>query len=250
MLIKSRMNFEYTLLSKRKLQWFVDKNLVPGWHDPRFPTVRGIRRRGMTLHALKEYILMQGASKNTLLLTWDKIWAINKQTIDPVSPRHTAVEENHVVVEIIGGPAQPFTKEMPLHKKNADIGNKQTLFSNTLLLDKADVESLELGEELTLMDWGNAFVRALTPSVKLELHLEGDFKKTKKKLTWLAKSDKLVPLVLRDYDFLISKAKLEENDSFENFLIKDTEFSTKALGDANMSKLKIGDIIQLERKGK
>jgi len=45
----------------------------------------------MTIEALRQYILMQGASQKDLMLEWDKIWTINKKVIDPVAPRHTGL---------------------------------------------------------------------------------------------------------------------------------------------------------------
>lgn len=90
----SRANFVYTLLSKRKLTWFVDEGLVTGWDDPRFPTVRGILRRGMTVEALRTYTLMQGSSQKMLSVEWDKIWALNKKVVDPISGRYTALKSD------------------------------------------------------------------------------------------------------------------------------------------------------------
>jgi len=119
--------------------------------------------------------------------------------------------------------------------------------------------SFEDNEEITLMDWGNAIVRSKTTdssgmitALSVELHLEGDFKKTTKKITWLAQPMTAHPLIdatLIDYDYLITKKKLEENDDLKDFATPVTEFRESALADANVRELKRGDIIQFERRG-
>jgi glutamyl-tRNA synthetase len=90
----SRIDFVYTVLSKRKLKYLVEKGVVNGWDDPRFPTVRGIRSRGMTVKGLKDYIIGQGASQMQLALEWDSIWTTNKKVIDPIAPRYWAIAED------------------------------------------------------------------------------------------------------------------------------------------------------------
>jgi glutamyl-tRNA synthetase len=51
-------------------------------------------RRGMTVEALKRFMLEQGPSKSTNMMEWDKLWAINKDIIDPTAPRYTAVNRS------------------------------------------------------------------------------------------------------------------------------------------------------------
>ncbi|ORY80962.1 putative glutamyl-tRNA synthetase, cytoplasmic [Protomyces lactucae-debilis] len=250
----ARMNFIRTLLSKRKLQWFVDQGHVGGWDDPRFPTVRGVRRRGMQVDGLREFILSQGPSKNNNNLEWSAIWATNKKSIDPVAPRHTAIA-GAVKVAILGRGGEPTSSPIPKHKKNPDLGTKTTWYSNEICIDLEDALTLTEGEELTLMDWGNAFVTRLIKTdgavqeLVMTLHLEGDFRKTSKKLTWLSTSPQPVAVTLVDFDHLITKEKLEEGDDVKDFMTKETEFKTEAVADVNVKELKHGEVIQFERKG-
>jgi glutamyl-tRNA synthetase len=109
------------------------------------------------------------------------------------------------------------------------------------------------------MDWGNAFVASKSTGangeithVELKLHLEGDFKKTSKKVTWLSAStseNPLIPVTLIEYDYLITKKKLEEDDSLDEITNKKSEERVKALASAEVVNLKKWDIIQFERKG-
>lgn len=248
----ARVNFVRTLLSKRKLQWLVDKDIVSNWDDPRFPTVRGVRRRGMTIEGLRNFVLSQGPSRNVINLEWNLIWSFNKKVIDPIAPRHTAIV-SPVKLHLEGSEVPQTPKiEMKLkHKKNPDVGEKKVIYYKDILIDEEDAKLLSEGEEVTLMDWGNAIITKKNEdgSLVAKLHLEGDFKKTKFKLTWLADTDDKVEADLVDFDHLISKDKLEEGDNFEDFLTPKTEFHTKAIADLNVKDMKVGDVIQFERKG-
>jgi len=254
-----RLNFVYTLLSKRKLQWFVDHGVVSDWSDPRFPTVRGIRRRGMTIDCIQQFILSQGPSQQIINMEWDNIWALNKRLIDPVVPRFVALSEAQLVKATIAGAPPAHEKQVPKHKKNAELGMKTTVYDSQILLEQADAASFDENEEITLMDWGNVIVRrksvdeaGVVTGLELEANFDGDFKATKKKVTWLAQPTEtrhLTPVTLLDFDYLITKKKLEEEDNFVDFLTPQTRFETHALADANVAALKEGDQIQFERNG-
>ncbi|KAL0364910.1 UNVERIFIED_CONTAM: Glutamate--tRNA ligase, cytoplasmic [Sesamum angustifolium] len=223
----SRLNMVYTLLSKRKLLWFVQNGKVEG-DDPRFPTVQGIVRRGLKIEALIQFILEQGASKNLNLMEWDKLWAINKKIIDPVCPRHTAVIEeklneevtlkdwgNAIVKEIMKDENGVVTQlEGVLHLEGSV---KKTKLKLTWLPDTSELV------RLTLVDF--------------------DYLITKKKLKLL--------LVLKTISLLelFNTCSSRKMKDFIDVVNPSTRTETSALGESDMRNLKRGDVIQLERKG-
>lgn len=259
----ARLNLIKTLLSKRKLQKIVDTGFVDGWDDPRMPTVRGVRRRGVTIPALREFILKQGPSKNIVNLDWYSFWATNKKHIDPIAGRYTAIASAaKVPVTIIGAREGVVVEQKDKHAK-FDLGKKKVVYSQNVLMEQADAQSFAQDEEITLMNWGNAIVRKISHSInplsssgfktvtglELELHLQGDVKKTSKKVTWLSADQELVPVQLHEFDYIITKDKLEEGDELEKFLNPNTRVITEALADCNVAELKADDIIQFDRKG-
>lgn len=249
----SRVNFVRTLLSKRKLQWFVDTKRVSGWDDPRFPTVRGVLKRGMSVEGLRQFIISQGPSRNIINLDWSLIWNVNKKVIDPVAPRYTAIVDPTPFV--LSDDIKLHQEERALHKKNPDVGTKQVWFGKDLIIAQDDAQTLKEGEELTLMDWGNAVVDKVVKDgdrvarVEAHLHLAGDFKKTEHKLTWLARTEAMPEVELVTFDHLITKDKLDEGDNYEDFLTEQTVFTSAATADPNVAKLPVGTVLQFERVG-
>ncbi|XP_062346421.1 bifunctional glutamate/proline--tRNA ligase isoform X1 [Cinclus cinclus] len=253
----SRLNLNNTVLSKRKLTWFVNEGLVDGWDDPRFPTVRGVLRRGMTVEGLKQFIAAQGSSRSVVNMEWDKIWSFNKKVIDPVAPRYTALLKDAVVPVNIPG-AQEEMKEVAKHPKNADVGLKPVWYSSRVLIEGADAETLAEGEVVTFINWGNVVITKISRnssgkivSIDAKLNLDNkDFKKTTK-ITWLAETPHapLIPTVCVNYEHLITKPVLGKDEDFKQYINRNSKQEELMLGDPCLKELKKGDIIQLQRRG-
>mgnify|MGYP002775761481 FL=1 len=161
---------------------------------------------------------MQGASRNLNLMEWDKLWTINKKIIDPICPRHTAiVKDGRVLFTLKNAPETSFVRVIARHKKFEGAGKKATTFTKQIWLEGADAAAVSDGEEVTLMDWGNAIVETVQKDsngtitgIEGRLHLEGSVKTTKLKLTWLPDSPELTNLSLVELDYLITKKKVND----------------------------------------
>jgi bifunctional glutamyl/prolyl-tRNA synthetase len=252
----SRLSMTNTVLSKRKLTWFVNEGLVDGWDDARMPTVRGVLRRGMTVQGLKEFIIAQGSSRSVVFMEWDKIWAFNKKVIDPIAPRFTALDfDSPVTVNVKGVKEECLT--VPKHPKNNDVGTKSVWIGPKILIDRVDAESLKEGENATFINWGNLLVKKINrennviTSIDAEPNLENkDYKKTLK-LTWLAVTEKakFAPTWCVYFDHIISKPLLGKDEDFKQFIGHETRKEIQMIGDPELRNLKKGDIIQLQRRG-
>ncbi|XP_056424337.1 bifunctional glutamate/proline--tRNA ligase isoform X2 [Hyla sarda] len=253
----SRLNLNNTVLSKRKLTWFVNEGLVDGWDDPRFPTVRGVLRRGMTVEGLKQFIAAQGSSRSVVNMEWDKIWAFNKKVIDPIAPRYNALLKSQVVPVNIPGAEEGMT-EVAKHPKNAEVGMKPVWYGPRVLIEGADAETLSEGETVTFINWGNLIITKIhrdssgkISSLDAKLNLENkDYKKTTK-ITWLADTIQapLIPAMCVNYDHLITKPVLGKEEDFKQYINRSSKQEEEMLGDPCLKTLKKGDIIQLQRRG-
>eukprot|EP00051_Salpingoeca_urceolata_P028061 m.484725 g.484725 ORF g.484725 m.484725 type:complete len:1461 (+) comp23523_c0_seq1:124-4506(+) len=253
----SRLNLQYTVMSKRQLTWFVNDKRVDGWSDPRFPTVRGILRHGLTVQGLRQFILDMGSSKSSVLMEWDKIWATNKKVIDPAAPRHTALAAASLVTVTVDGISSPELVDFDLHPKDPSIGQKKILRTPTILLEQEDADVLKEGSTVTLMEWGNAKVASVThdggkvAGATLKLDTDNkDFRGTLK-LTWLPVADdaKNVDVLAVSFAPLITKPIVAKGEDLASAARDVSRFEDKLKGTASLATLQAGDIIQISRKG-
>jgi glutaminyl-tRNA synthetase len=134
----SRLNLQYTVLSKRKLIQLVSEKHVNGWDDPRMPTLCGIRRRGYPASALRLFCDRVGISKAENNIDLSVLEDSAREILEDQAPRVLAVV-NPLKVTIKNWPAnvvEDFSADT--HQKREDLGKRSIPFSSTLCIDRDD----------------------------------------------------------------------------------------------------------------
>jgi len=134
----SRLNLEYATTSKRKLKLLVDNNHVLSWDDPRMPTISGLRRRGYTAAAIKDFCERIGVSKVNSLTDISILESSIRDDLNNIAPRSMAVI-NPIKLIIENYPEGKIESlQAPIHPQNEAMGTREIFFSREIYIDKED----------------------------------------------------------------------------------------------------------------
>lgn len=141
-----RLNLDYTVTSKRKLKALVDEGHVSGWDDPRMPTLQGLRRRGYTPQALRNFCDMIGVSRSDGIVEFAALEHVIRDDLNNNAPRAMCVidpvklvitnypEDKMEIITAAGHPSRddlssrelPFTRELYIEREDfREAANKK-----------------------------------------------------------------------------------------------------------------------------
>ncbi|MGA3077956.1 MAG: glutamine--tRNA ligase, partial [Bryobacteraceae bacterium] len=233
-----RLNLTYTLLSKRKLLTLVQDGHVSGWDDPRMPTISGIRRRGYTPEALRNFCNAIGVSKTNGTIELGLLEHFLREDLNKRVPRVMAVLRPLRVV-IDNYPAD-LVEEMEAvnNPEDAAMGTRKVPFSRVLYIEQDDFKEvppkqfyrLSPGREVRLR-YGyfikcNGVVKDEKTGEILEIHCTydpatrggnaPDGRKVKSTIHWVSAAH-AIDAQVRLYDNLFTREDPNQTDEGENF---------------------------------
>ncbi|AHY60227.1 glutamine--tRNA ligase/YqeY domain fusion protein [Stenotrophomonas rhizophila] len=134
----SRLNINYTVMSKRKLMALVTEQLVDGWEDPRMPTLQGLRRRGYTPAAMRLFAERVGISKQNSMIDFSVLEGALREDLDSAAPRRMAVVDpvKLVLTNLPEGHAETLT--FSNHPKDEAFGTREVPFARELWIERED----------------------------------------------------------------------------------------------------------------
>ena len=136
----SRLNLEYTVMSKRKLTQLVSEGFVHGWDDPRMPTLAGIRRRGYTPAALRLFCQRIGVTKSEGTIEMELLENCVRDDLNAVAPRRMAVLVPLKVVINNYPTDQVEQLELPNHPQDESMGIRTVPFCNEIYIEQEDFQ--------------------------------------------------------------------------------------------------------------
>ncbi|GAB6153388.1 glutamine--tRNA ligase/YqeY domain fusion protein [Desulfosporosinus burensis] len=230
----ARLNITNTVMSKRKLKQLVDEQVVDGWDDPRMPTISGLRRRGYTAEAMRNFAREIGVAKADSVVDSKMLEHFIREDLKLKAPRTMAVLEPLKVVITNYPEDQVEMLEAENNPENPEMGTRQIPFSREVYIEQDDFmenppakyHRLFPGNEVRLK---NAYFIKCNAVVKdefgkvIELHCTYDpetksgsgftGRKVKGTIHWVEASQ-AVPTKFRLYEPLILDQDEEDETSF------------------------------------
>ena len=268
----SRLNINYTVMSKRKLTTLVGENLVDGWDDPRMPTLQGLRRRGYTPAALRLLVDRVGISKQNSLLDFSVLEGCLRDDLDAAAPRRMAVIDplRFVLTNLPEDHAETLT--FSNHPKDESFGKREIPFSRELWIEREDFaevppqgfKRLIPGGEVRLRGAGivrcDEVVRSEAGDI-VELRgwldpesrpgMEGAERKIKGTIHWVS-AKHAVPAEFRLYDRLFTVPDPDnesEGKTYQDYLNPDSRRSVRGFVEPAAASADPEQSYQFERTG-
>ncbi|WP_102399846.1 glutamine--tRNA ligase/YqeY domain fusion protein [Haloimpatiens massiliensis] len=134
----ARLNMTNTVMSKRKLKQLVDEGIVDGWDDPRMPTVSGLRRRGYTTEAIRNFCMAIGVSKSNSIVDSQMLEYFIREDLQLKVPSAMAVMRPLKLVITNYPEGQTEMLEIENNAKNETLGKRLVPFSRELYIEQED----------------------------------------------------------------------------------------------------------------
>jgi glutaminyl-tRNA synthetase len=264
-----RLQLEYTMLSKRKLIQLVEENHVTGWDDPRMPTLTGIRRRGYTRAAIKDFCERIGITKNDAWIEMAVLETSIREDLNEHSPRRMAVlDPIKVVITDMAEDAEE-TLSFANHPQNEDFGRRPLMFSRELYIEQDDFSENPPPKYQRLVPGGEVRLRGSYVIKCEEVIKDNDGKiielrcthdaatlgkkpegrKVKGVIHWVSAAH-AVPAEVRVYDRLFNIPNPASADTIEEALNPDSVvIKQNAFVEASLADAKPEERFQFERLG-
>jgi glutaminyl-tRNA synthetase len=269
----ARLNLTYTMMSKRRLLTLVEKGYVSGWDDPRMPTLAGLRRRGYTPEAIRDFCDRIGVAKSNSTVDMALLEHCLREDLNKRAPRAMAVLRPLKLV--IENYPEGRIEEMEAvnNPEDPSAGTRKVPFSRELYIEQEDFREdppkkyfrLYPGNEVRLR---YAYIVKCTGVVKnkngeiIEVRCTYDpatrsgagqeGKKVKGTIHWVSAAQ-AIPAEVRLYDYLFSKPNPDEVEDGQDFTVNINPNSLETLTacrlEPGLASAAPGQRYQFERQG-